>query len=108
MRVEISRELVSDLWQLYKAGEASVESRRIIEAYLAEDPAFRTLLDESEHIRKGMPDVTLSPDAEMRLITLSRERIRATVWLVGAAIGAFVFVSMSFLFGALFFALSRS
>jgi hypothetical protein len=108
MRVEITRDVISDLWPLHKAGEASADSKRIIEAFLAEDPAFRTLLDESEEIRRGLPDVALSTDAELRLIALSRERIRATVWLVGAAIGAFVFVSMAFLVGALFFALSRS
>lgn len=39
---------------------------------------------------------------------VARERIRTTAWLVGAGIGAFVFVSMAFLFGALFFALSQS
>jgi hypothetical protein len=108
MKAEITRDVISDLWPLHKAGEASADSERVIEAFLAEDPAFRTLLQESEAIRRGMPNVALSSDAELRLIALSRERIRTTVWLVGAAIGAFVFVSMAFLLGALFFALSRS
>jgi hypothetical protein len=108
MKAEITRDVISDLWPLHKAGEASADSRRIIEAFLAEDPAFRTLLDESEGVRRGLPDVTLSSDAELRLIAVARERIRTTAWLVGAAIGAFVFVSMAFLLGALFFALSRS
>jgi len=108
MKAEISRDVISDLWPLYKAGEASAETTHLIEAHLKEDATFQTLLEASERVRSGMPDVALSPDAEMRLIALSREKIRATVWLVGLAIGAFVFVSMSFLFGALFFALSRS
>jgi hypothetical protein len=108
MKAEITRDVISDLWPLHKAGEASADSKRIIETFLAEDPAFRTLLDESEGIRRGLPDVALSSDAELRLIAVARERIRTTAWLVGAAIGAFVFVSMAFLLGALFFALGRS
>jgi hypothetical protein len=108
MKAEITRDVISDLWPLHKAGEASADSKRIIEAFLSEDTAFRTLLEESERIRGGVPDVALSSDAELRLIALARERIRTTAWLVGAAIGAFVFVSMAFLFGALFFALSQS
>ena len=94
--------MISDLWPLHKAGEVSADSKRIIEAFLAEDPAFRTLLEESEGIRRGLPDVALSSDAELRLIAVARERIRTTAWLVGAAIGAFVFVSMAFIGGALY------
>lgn len=102
MKTDITRDVISDLWPLYKAGEASADSKRMIEAYLAADPAFRTLLQESEAIRGGMPKVALSADAELRLIELSRERMRTIVWLVGAAIGAFVFVSMLFIGGALY------
>ncbi len=102
MKAEITRDVISDLWPLHKAGEASADSERIIEAFLAEDAAFRSLLEESESIRGGMPKVAMSPDAELRMIALSRERIRATVWLVGAGIGAFVFVSMAFLGAALY------
>lgn len=108
MKSDITRDVISDLWPLYKAGEASAESKRIIEAFLSEDSAFLALLEESEGIWRGLPDVALSSDAELRLIAVARERIRTNAWLVGAAIGAFVFVSMAFLLGALFFALSRS
>lgn len=108
MKAEVTRDVISDLWPLYGAGEASADSKRMVEAFLAEDTAFRSVLEESEAIHRGMPEVGLSPDVDLRMIELSRLRIRTTAWLVGAAIGAFVFVSMSFLLGALYFALSRS
>jgi hypothetical protein len=108
MKAEITRDVISDLWPVYQAGEASADAKRLVETFLEEDPEFRILLDESEAIRRGLPDVALSMEAEMRMVAVSRERIRATTWLVGAAIGAFVFVSMSFLAGALFFALRNS
>ena len=102
MKAEITRDVVSDLWPLYEAGEASAETRRLVDAYLAEDVAFRSALEESGRIRRGLPDVALSSDAELRLIAVARERIRTTAWLVAAAIGAFVFVSMLFIGGALY------
>jgi ferric-dicitrate binding protein FerR (iron transport regulator) len=108
MKSDITRDVISDLWPLYKAGEASAETKRIVEAFLSEDPAFRTLLEESERIHKGLPDVALSSDAELRLIAVARERIRTNAWLIGAAIGAFVFVAMAFLFGAIYFAFRMS
>jgi hypothetical protein len=55
-----------------------------------------------------MPDVTLSPDAELQLIAAARERIRMKVWLWGAAIAVFGFVSLAWLAGALFYALRNS
>lgn len=108
MKAEITRDVVSDLWPLHRSGEASADSTRLIESFLTQDPEFRTMLEESERIRRGVPDAALSSEAEMQLIELSRQRIRTTARLIGAAIGAFVFVSMAFLFSALFFALSRS
>jgi hypothetical protein len=108
MKAEITRDVISDLWPLHKAGEASADSERIIEAYLTDDPDFRLLLQESEKIGRTMPNVTMSPATQDRLIALSQQRIRATVWLVGAAIAAFVIVSLLFLGGALLFAFRNS
>lgn len=108
MKAEITRDVVSDLWPLHKAGETSADSKRIIEAYLAEDPDFRTLLQESEKIGRALPNVTMSPATQDRLIALSQQRIRVTVWLVGAAIAAFVLVSALFVGGALLFAFRNS
>jgi len=108
MQSDITRNVISDLWPLYTTGEASADSKRLVEAFLAQDQDFRLALEESERIQKILPDVTLSPDTALQHIAVARERIRTNAWLFGAAIGAFVFVSMAFLFGALFFALSRS
>lgn len=108
MRADVTRDVISDLWPLYKAGEASADSKRLIEGFLADDAAFRSVLDDSEAILKGLPEVRLSQDVELRLIEVARLRIRTTAWLVGSAIGAFVFVSMAFVGGALWFAFSNS
>jgi hypothetical protein len=108
MKADVTRDVISDLWPLYRAGEASADSKRMIEAFLAEDNAFRTVLEESERIHKVLPDVRLSAESEMRLIAASRERMRMIIWLVAAGIGAFVLVSVLFIGGALYYALSNS
>ena len=108
MKFDITRDVISDLWPLYAAREASADSKRMVEAFLAEDRDFRTVLDESERIQKLMPDITLSPDAGMQLIAVARDRIRMKVWLWGAAIAVFGFVSLAWLAGALFYALRNS
>jgi hypothetical protein len=93
MKAEITRDVVSDLWPLYKAGEASADSRRLIEAFLAEDAAFRAVLEESETVANAVPEVALAPDADLRLIAVARKRIFRTVLLAGAAIGALLFIA---------------
>ena len=102
MQSNITRNVISDLWPLYTAGEASADSKQLVEAFLAQDQDFCLSLEESERIQKILPEMTLSPDATLQLIAVARARIRTTVWLVGAAIGAFVFVSMAFLGSALY------
>jgi ferric-dicitrate binding protein FerR (iron transport regulator) len=101
---DITRNVISDLWPLYKSGEASADTKRIVEEFLSQDRDFRTVLEESEQIQKGLPDMTLSPDTELQLISLARQRIRTIAWLVGSAIAAFVFVSLFFALGAIWFA----
>lgn len=108
MKAEITRDVISDLWPLHKAGEASADSERVIEAYLAHDLEFQVLLHESEKIGRAVPNVRMSSATQDRLIALSQQRIRATVWLVGAAIAAFVVVALLFLGGALLFAFRNS
>ena len=103
MKSDITREVVSDLWPLYRAGEASADTRRLIEAYLAADPEYRAFLEESDRMSKILPEMTLSPDNDVRLLEVARQRIRTNAWLVGAAIGAFVFVALVFI-GACIFA----
>lgn len=102
MEAKVTRDVISDLWPLYKAGEASADTKRLVEAFLAQDGDFKTLLKESDAIHGPLGDVQLSPDAELRLIALARERTRTMARLVGAAIGAFVFVALTFIGAALY------
>jgi hypothetical protein len=75
----ISRGIIDDLYPLYAAGEASPDSRALIEEYLAEHPGAAAAL-------KGMvslPPVEPPPDLEVRAL-------KRTTWLLqrGNTIGA--------------------
>jgi hypothetical protein len=36
----VSREVIIDLWPFYVSGEASVETRKLVESFLTMNPAF--------------------------------------------------------------------
>ncbi|HEY7500857.1 MAG TPA: hypothetical protein VH740_20200 [Vicinamibacterales bacterium] len=54
--MNVTRHVIGDLWALASAGEASEDSRRLIDEYLAADPELaRQLRAESSTIPKEVP-----------------------------------------------------
>jgi hypothetical protein len=103
MKLEVTRDVVSDLWALCRAQEASADSRGLVEAFLAEDRSFATTLEASARPHRLVPPVQLSPDAERRLVDDARDRARMKLMLVGAAVGLTGLILLTALAGALFF-----
>lgn len=91
MRADVTRDVISDLWPLYRTGEASADSGRLIESFLARDAPFRAILEASEELADTMPETRLAPDAGLRLLTSARKRIFLRVLLTGAIIGLALF-----------------
>lgn len=102
MKLEVTRDVVSDLWALCRAEEASADSRALVETFLAEDRALAATLEASGRPKQFVPRVQLSPDAERRLVDDARDRARAKLMLVGAAIGLTGLLLLTALAGALF------
>lgn len=77
--MNVSRAIIDDLYPLYEAGEASAESRALIEQYLAEHPAEAATLRAAIEL----PLVEPPPDLEAR-------SLKRTIWLLreGSTIGA--------------------
>jgi hypothetical protein len=86
MMYDVTREVVSDLWPLCRCGEASADSRRLVDAFLAADGEFAARLRESDSLSRALPPYRLSPDAELRLLHDARERARWKMLLVGGVI----------------------
>jgi ferric-dicitrate binding protein FerR (iron transport regulator) len=86
MKFDVTREVVSDLWPLCKSGDASPDSRALVDAFLAGDPALAEKLRRGESLSPVMPGIRLSPDAERRLLDDARRRARMKLLLIGAGI----------------------
>jgi hypothetical protein len=86
MKYEVTRDVVGDLWPLCQSGEASPDSRRMVEAFLQEDSAFASRLHESEEVTAVVPRLRLSPNVERRLFDQARSRVQRKLLMMGGAI----------------------
>lgn len=87
MKLEVTRDVISDLWPIYRTGEAAAETSKLVEAFLVEDPSFSAMLRESERLTPGAGSVRLSPDAERRLLDDARRRAWMKLVVIAGSIG---------------------
>lgn len=86
MKTEITRNVVRDLWALCQSGDASADSRAVVDAYLATDTEFAATLRETAKMNTLIPGITLSADAERRMLDEARHRARLQLLLVGGGL----------------------
>ena len=69
----IARSVIVDLWPAYASGEASQDTRALVDAFLRDDPELARQLREDPlgTLEAPMP----SPDLEMRALTKARRRL---------------------------------
>jgi hypothetical protein len=78
----ISRGIIDDLYPLYAAGEASADSRALIEEYLAENPGAAASLQEPV----TLPPVEPPPDLEVRALKRASKLLEEKSLLGAAAL----------------------
>jgi hypothetical protein len=103
MKLEVTRDVVSDLWSLCQAGSASPDSRALVKAYLVEDGSFAAMLKRSKTMSSSLPDFHLSPDAERRLLDDARDRARTKLLVIGGSIAIAGFLALIALVALLVF-----
>ncbi|MBU1700279.1 MAG: hypothetical protein KJ970_08095 [Candidatus Eisenbacteria bacterium] len=86
MKLEVTRDVIGDLYPLCRAGEASRDSQSLVKQYLAEDKEYAMKLTQSEQMPHSIPSIQLSPDAERLLLDDARERARLKLLLIGGSI----------------------
>jgi hypothetical protein len=90
----VTREVISDLWPLYRSDDVSAETRRLVEAFLESDPVFARSLEEAENDPlTGFSPPTLPPDHEMTTLQQVKRRLWGYPVLLFLA---FVFSGMAF------------
>ncbi len=94
--MNVTRDVVTDLMPLYLAGEASTDSKKLVEDFLAADPEFAVTVKRSAMLRleplPGPPAAT-----EMRALLRTRRLLKRRSWYLGLAI-ACLLMPLSFLF----------
>jgi hypothetical protein len=95
--MNVTKEVITDLFPLYVANECSKDSRALVEEYLRDNPG------QAEDLRRIMntpvPSSTapLAGSEEVRSLREARRRVRRQSWLMGLAI-FFSLLPFSFLF----------
>lgn len=79
--MKITRDVVVDLWPLYESGDASADTRAVVEEFLKGDPEFARVLreDASAKLLAAAP-VAREPDHEMKTLAAARKRLAMKDW----------------------------
>jgi anti-sigma factor RsiW len=86
MNMNVTHQVISDLWPLHVSGEASADTRALVEAFLASDPVFAKTLHDSADVVLGVGSApTLSPDHELQALARTRRRLKGYAWLLRLA-----------------------
>jgi len=87
--LNITRDVVADLWPIYEAGEASADTRALVDEFLAGDPAFAQTLRTAP----ALGSATVAVPVETKLAALKRtsDLVRGNSWLRGLRLFALVF-----------------
>ena len=96
--MNVTREVILDLLPVYLAGEASPDTRALVEEFLRQDAdlAGRIRQQWTESLATAAPSA-LPPDLELRSLKRTRRLLGWQRWLFGFAI-AFTSIAMSFEF----------
>jgi hypothetical protein len=77
--MKITRDVVSDLWPLYLADEASADTRALVDAFLREHPELARELRAVEEL--PATGITMPPDEEARALARTRDLVSGRGWL---------------------------
>jgi hypothetical protein len=86
--MKITHDVISDLWPVYEAGEASADTRAVVEEYLAQNPEFAARLRAGLKL-PGM-EAQMSHDAETLALKKTRDLVLGRGWLRGVRLFASV------------------
>jgi hypothetical protein len=80
--MNVTRDVIIDLWAVYAAGEASSDTRAVVDAFLKQDPEFARLLQDAGAGDLRQPcAVGPSPDGEARALRRTKRLLHGWDWL---------------------------
>jgi hypothetical protein len=79
--MKITRDVISDLWPLYESGEASNDTRQLIDEFLEDDRDFAKLIRESPDIFRTDHLPPLTREREIETIQMTKRLLRLRDWI---------------------------
>lgn len=84
--MKITRNVVLDLLPLYHAGEASADTRELVDEFFRQDPEFARTAVEMVPLSLDAIPMELTHDHEVKTLERTKQMIRLRSWLMGFAI----------------------
>jgi hypothetical protein len=79
--MKITRDVVVDLWPVYESGEASADTRALVDEFLKQEPDLARKLREDPSARVLAPvPLPLAPDHEMKAFKETRMAVHRIDW----------------------------
>ena len=79
--MKITRDVISDIWPLYESGEASDDTRKLVDAFLQDDGAFAKLLRESPASLRKDELPPLTRDRELKTVQMTKRLLQFRDWI---------------------------
>lgn len=71
--MKVTRDVIIDVWPVYESGEASADTRALVEEFLKDDPEFARLIREERMETMLKPEaLALPPDHERATLTKAK------------------------------------
>ena len=90
---KITRNVISDLWPVYASGEATEDTRVLVEDFLADHP--ECVAEFEAPVALPAADSAIAPDAEARALARTKELMRGGRWLHGIRLVALVLTALA-------------
>ncbi|MGE5360462.1 MAG: hypothetical protein ACM3NQ_15710 [Bacteroidales bacterium] len=90
---KITRDVIADLWPLYASGEATDDTKALVEGFLADNPEFAAELEAT--VALPPQHAAIAPDAEARAFMRTKELMRGGRWLHGVRIIALTLTALA-------------
>ena len=84
--MKITRNVVLDLLPLYHAGEASADTRELVDEFFRQDPEFARTAREMVTLSLDAIPMELAQDHEVKTLERTKQMIRLRTWMMGFAI----------------------
>ena len=84
--MKVTREVINDLWPVYASGEASADTKALVEEFLRGDPEFAALVKNEATLELLNQPATTAPDREYQTLRRLKRLIQTQTWFLAAAL----------------------